>query len=109
MKKSYSLFRKDPLKILSRHSEDKSLKFSLVLDRMQLTVARGCYWQTAGCRDARFACAGGVAAILAALLRDGSAPQGLGPVCCISFGSAAVFSLELAEAVTPFTTSVVYG
>lgn len=52
---------------------------------------------------------GGVAAILAALLRDGSAPPGLGPISCIALGCAAVFSLELAEMVTPFTTSVVYG
>jgi hypothetical protein len=50
-----------------------------------------------------------VAAILAALLRDGSAPRGLGPVCCIACGPAAVFSLELAEAVSSFTTSIVYG
>ncbi|BDA50637.1 probable Sn1-specific diacylglycerol lipase alpha at N-terminal half [Coccomyxa sp. Obi] len=52
---------------------------------------------------------GGVAAILAALLRDGGAPPGLGPISCIALGCAAVFSLELAEMVTPFTTSVVYG
>ena len=53
--------------------------------------------------------AGGVAAILAALLRDGGAPEGLGPAVCVAFGCAAVFSKELAEAVTPFTTSVIYG
>ena len=54
-------------------------------------------------------CTGGVAAVLAALLRDGGAPEGLGPAVCIAFGCAAVFSRELAEAVTPFTTSVIYG
>ncbi len=52
---------------------------------------------------------GGVAAILAALLRDGGAPAGLGPASCIAFGCAAVFSMELAEAVSSFTTSVIYG
>ncbi len=52
---------------------------------------------------------GGVAAILAALLRDGGAPPGLGPISCIALGCAAVFSLELAKMVTQFTTSVVYG
>ena len=54
-------------------------------------------------------CAGGVAAILAALLRDGGAPEGLGPATCVAFGCAAVFSKELAEAVSGFTTSVIYG
>ena len=54
-------------------------------------------------------CTGGVAAILAALLRDGGAPKGLGPASCIAYGCAAVFSMELAEAVSSFTTSVIYG
>lgn len=47
--------------------------------------------------------------MLCALLRDGGAPPGLGPISCIAMGCAAVFSLELAEAVSQFTTSVIYG
>ncbi|KAK9824447.1 hypothetical protein WJX72_010311 [[Myrmecia] bisecta] len=50
---------------------------------------------------------GGVACILAALLKDGAAPEGLGPVQAVAVGPAAVFSKKLAEACRPFVTSVV--
>lgn len=52
--------------------------------------------------------AGGVATILAALLRDDPI-EGLGPVRCVALGPAAVLSAELAEAAAPFTVSVVLG
>lgn len=52
-------------------------------------------------------CAGGVAAIVAALLRDGTAPDGLGPVRCCVISPAAVFSGTLSEACRPFITSLV--
>ena len=79
---------------------------------MKLSVQAGplqyCHLIHAICNPVR-CCTGGVAAILTALLRDGGAPEGLGPAACIALGCAAVFSRELAEAVTPFTTSVIYG
>ncbi len=51
--------------------------------------------------------AGGVAAIVAALLRDGTAPKGLGPVRCCVISPAAVFSGALSEACRPFITSLI--
>ncbi len=51
--------------------------------------------------------AGGVAAIVAALLRDGTAPKGLGPVRCCVISPAAVFSGDLSEACRPFITSLI--
>ena len=51
--------------------------------------------------------AGGVAAIVAALLRDGTAPEGLGPVRCCVISPAAVFSGDLSEACRPFITSLI--
>ncbi|KAA6423739.1 MAG: hypothetical protein FRX49_06310, partial [Trebouxia sp. A1-2] len=50
---------------------------------------------------------GGVAAIVAALLRDGTAPKGLGPVRCCVISPAAVFSGDLSEACRPFITSLI--
>ncbi|KAL0036871.1 hypothetical protein WJX77_003190 [Trebouxia sp. C0004] len=50
---------------------------------------------------------GGVAAIVAALLRDGTAPIGLGPVRCCVISPAAVFSGDLSEACRPFITSLI--
>ena len=50
---------------------------------------------------------GGVAAIVAALLRDGTAPEKLGPVRCCVISPAAVFSGDLSEACRPFTTSLI--
>ena len=50
---------------------------------------------------------GGVAAIVAALLRDGTAPEGLGPVRCCVISPAAVFSGPLSEACRPFITSLI--
>ena len=48
-----------------------------------------------------------MAAIVAALLRDGTAPGGLGPVRCCVISPAAVFSGPLSEACRPFITSLV--
>ena len=58
--------------------------------------------------SSQLACAtGGVAAIVAALLRDGTAPQGMGPVRCCVISPAAVFSGALSEACRPFITSLI--
>lgn len=50
---------------------------------------------------------GGVAALLTMLLRQGGAPRQLGPVRCITIGTAAVMSLPLAEACREHVTSVI--
>lgn len=52
-------------------------------------------------------CAGGVAALLTMLLRQGGAPRQLGPIHCITIGTAAVMSLPLAEACREHVTSVI--
>lgn len=48
-----------------------------------------------------------MAALVAVLLREHGAPPGLGPVRCITLGGASVMSYNLAEACTPFITSVI--
>ena len=51
--------------------------------------------------------AGGVAALVAALLHDGGIPDGLGPVQCLAVSPAAVFDSALADAVRPYVTSLI--
>lgn len=51
--------------------------------------------------------AGGVAAIVAALLRDGTAPAQMGPVRSTVVSPAAVFDGQLSEACRPFITSLI--
>ena len=52
---------------------------------------------------------GGVASLLALLLRDGGGIPGLGDICCITLGSAAVMSESLASICEEFTVSLVLG
>lgn len=52
---------------------------------------------------------GGVAGMLTLLLRDGGGISGLGEIRCITMGSAAAMSKNLAEICDPFATSVVLG
>ncbi|PSC76092.1 Sn1-specific diacylglycerol lipase beta [Micractinium conductrix] len=52
---------------------------------------------------------GGVAALLTLLLQEAGLPQGLGPLRCITLGTAAVMSAPLAEACNELVTSVVLG
>ena len=50
--------------------------------------------------------AGAVAALVAVLLREHGAPEGMGPVHSIGIGPASVMSYELAERCNPFVTSL---
>lgn len=52
---------------------------------------------------------GGVAALLSLLLRQSGLPPGLGPLHCITLGTAAVMSRPLAEACNDRVTSVILG
>ena len=49
---------------------------------------------------------GGVAALVAVLLREHGAPEGLGPVHSIGIGPASVMSADLAERCNSFVTSL---
>ena len=51
--------------------------------------------------------AGGVAAIVAVLLRDNPPVAGLGPVRCVAISPAAVFSGQLADGCRDFVTSLI--
>ena len=50
--------------------------------------------------------AGAVAALVAVLLREHGAPEGMGPVHSIGIGPASVMSHDLAERCDPFVTSL---
>lgn len=50
---------------------------------------------------------GGVAAIVAVLLRDNPPVAGLGPVRCVAISPAAVFSAQLADGCRDFVTSLI--
>ncbi|KAL4425884.1 hypothetical protein ABPG75_009900 [Micractinium tetrahymenae] len=52
---------------------------------------------------------GGVAALLTLLLQEAGLPEGLGPVRCITMGTAAVMSRPLAEACNELVTSCILG
>ncbi len=49
---------------------------------------------------------GAVAALVAVLLREHGAPEGMGPVHSIGIGPASVMSYDLAERCDPFVTSL---
>lgn len=52
---------------------------------------------------------GGVAALLAMLMRQAGLPRGLGPMHCIALGPAAVVSETLAASCEDYVTSVIAG
>jgi hypothetical protein len=57
-------------------------------------------------RDRPCVLQGGVAALVAMLLVENGAPPGMTPIRCVAMGPAAAMSADLAEAASPFVTSV---